>query len=120
MSISHNDGERSARREAEHEAKKSRAIALIEEIEAMDDKMERIRLGSVVELLFEDEEKPESYMMINEYSDNIKSNEAVGDYTRLSIGSAVGAKVYGRKAGETVFYETPSKNELSVGIVSIK
>ncbi len=71
-----------------------------------------VRTGSVVTIRYEGDDDTEQYLLgsIEERSDDLEV---------VSPGSALGAAMMGKKAGESVSYETPTGATLTVEIVAI-
>ena len=73
---------------------------------------DEVRVGSVVDIRYEGDDDTERFL--------IGSIEERGsDYEVISPGSALGTALIGKKAGETVEYETPTGATLSVEIAGI-
>ncbi len=73
---------------------------------------DEVRTGSVVTIRYEGDDDTERYLLgsIEERSDDLEV---------VSPGSALGEAMMGKKAGDTVSYETPTGATLNVEIVSI-
>ncbi len=71
-----------------------------------------VRTGSVVTIRYEGDDDTEQYLLgsIEERSDDLEV---------VSPGSALGAAMMGKKAGDSVSYETPTGATLTVEIVAI-
>ena len=71
-----------------------------------------VRTGSVVTVRYEGDDETERYLLgsIEERSDDLEV---------MSPGSALGEALMGKKAGDTVSYETPTGATLSVEVVSV-
>ena len=71
-----------------------------------------VRTGSVVTIRYEGDDDTERYLLgsIEERSDDLEV---------MSPGSALGEALMGKKAGDTVSYETPTGATLSVEVVSV-
>ena len=74
---------------------------------------DEVRVGSVVEIRYEGDDDTERFL--------IGSIEERGsDHEVISPGSALGQALMGKKAGDTVQYETPTGATLSVEIAGIE
>jgi transcription elongation factor GreA len=71
-----------------------------------------VRTGSVVTIRYQGDDETERYLIgsIEERSDELEV---------MSPGSALGEVLMGKKAGDTVSYETPTGATLSVEVVSV-
>jgi transcription elongation factor GreA len=74
---------------------------------------DEVRTGSVVTIRYEGDDDTERYLLgsIEERSDELEV---------MSPGSALGEALLGKKAGDTVEYQTPTGATLSVDVVSVE
>jgi transcription elongation factor GreA len=72
-----------------------------------------VRTGSVVTVRYVDDDETERYLLgsIEERSDDLEV---------MSPGSALGEALMGKRAGDTVSYETPTGAKLDVELVSVE
>ena len=72
-----------------------------------------VRTGSVVTIRYEGDDDTERYLLgsIEERSDDLEV---------ISPGSALGEALLGKKAGDTVSYDTPTGSTLSVEVVGVE